>query len=106
MMKLKILIPTILGISLLVISTLALAQWKPLPTEDDRLKGSYRFERNGWVYVHLEGAPERVVLYRHALRAAIIGSGATNPVEYFEICVLLHGWRTDAFGPVGALRSG
>jgi len=24
------------------------------------LKGSYRFERNGWIYVHLEGGPARV----------------------------------------------
>jgi hypothetical protein len=27
---------------------------------DPRLAGAYRFEDGGWVYVHLEGAPERV----------------------------------------------
>ena len=27
---------------------------------DERLSGSYRFERNGWIYVHLEGPPERL----------------------------------------------
>ena len=27
---------------------------------DPRLDGSYRFERNGWLYVHLEGAPGRL----------------------------------------------
>jgi hypothetical protein len=27
---------------------------------DERLPGSYRFERNGWIYVHLEGPPERL----------------------------------------------
>ena len=26
---------------------------------DARLAGSYRFERNGWIFVHLEGAPRR-----------------------------------------------
>jgi hypothetical protein len=35
----------------------------PLGAEDP-LQGSYRFERNGWVYVHLEGAPERIG-YQH-----------------------------------------
>src|SRR6516225_7945665 len=32
------------------------------PTGDRKadLKGSYRFERNGWIYVHLEGPPERL----------------------------------------------
>ena len=29
-----------------------------------KLNGSYRFERNGWVYVHLEGSPRRVG-YQH-----------------------------------------
>src|ERR1700752_2057508 len=28
------------------------------------LQGSYRFERNGWIYVHLEGSPSRVG-YQH-----------------------------------------
>ncbi len=27
------------------------------PPDDPRLKGAYRFERGGWIYVHLEGAP-------------------------------------------------
>src|SRR5438270_12366484 len=40
------------------------AQWKPTVSEDDRMKGSYRFERKGWIYVHLEGAPEQIG-YQH-----------------------------------------
>lgn len=28
--------------------------------KDPRLAGAYRFERGGWVYVHLEGSPDRV----------------------------------------------
>ncbi len=38
------------------------AQQAPAP--DVRLQNSYRFERNGWIYVHLEGAPERLG-YQH-----------------------------------------
>jgi hypothetical protein len=29
-------------------------------SNDPRLKGTYRFERGGWVYVHLEGDPAAV----------------------------------------------
>jgi hypothetical protein len=34
----------------------------PAPTKpaDTRLAGAYRFERGGWIYVHLEGSPERI----------------------------------------------
>lgn len=28
--------------------------------DEERLNGGYRFEREGWVYVHLEGTPERI----------------------------------------------
>ena len=27
---------------------------------DARLRGAFRFERGGWIYVHLEGSPERI----------------------------------------------
>ncbi len=27
---------------------------------DSRLEGSYRFERGGWTYVHLQGSPEQI----------------------------------------------
>ena len=29
-------------------------------SDDPRLKGAYRFERGGWVYVHLEGDPSTI----------------------------------------------
>ena len=32
--------------------------------QDPQLQGSNRFERNGWIYVHLEGPPERIG-YQH-----------------------------------------
>jgi len=34
------------------------------PEADPRLRGAYRFERGGWVYVHLEGSPARLG-YQH-----------------------------------------
>ncbi|HEY4978747.1 MAG TPA: hypothetical protein VII25_06260, partial [Candidatus Acidoferrum sp.] len=29
-------------------------------SHDPRLKGTYRFERGGWVYVHLQGEPAEI----------------------------------------------
>lgn len=29
-------------------------------TQDQRLEGSYRFERGGWTYVHLQGSPKQI----------------------------------------------
>src|SRR5713101_7841663 len=63
-MKRKLLAPTIFVVALLSLSAFRFAQWKPTRAEDDRLKGSYRFERNGWIYVHLEGSPDRIG-YQH-----------------------------------------
>ena len=34
------------------------------PVDSGRLGGSYRFERAGWIYVHLEGSPEQIG-YQH-----------------------------------------
>src|SRR2546429_9684899 len=63
-MKLKLLSTLTLGVALLSLSAFRFVQWKPTLSEDDRLKGSYKFERNGWIYVHLEGAPEQIG-YQH-----------------------------------------
>src|SRR5438309_5551202 len=62
----KLRLPLMLGliIATLSISAFCFAQWKPGVSEDDRLKGSYRFEQNGWIYVHLEGSPEQIG-YQH-----------------------------------------
>src|SRR5712691_4011154 len=54
----------ILGISILMVSAFRFGQYKPTRAEDDRLKGSYRFEHNGWIYVHLEGSPGQIG-YQH-----------------------------------------
>lgn len=63
-MKLRLVALIGLGAVLLSVSAFRFVQFKPAPAEDDRLKGSYRFERNGWIYVHLEGAPEQIG-YQH-----------------------------------------
>src|SRR5882672_4982400 len=63
-MKIRLFQVVLLGLTLLCSSQVRFGQWKPSITEDDRLKGTYRFERNGWIYVHLEGAPEQIG-YQH-----------------------------------------
>jgi len=40
-------------------STIAQARER-VAADDPRLKGAYRYERGGWVYVHLEGAPGNI----------------------------------------------
>src|SRR5258708_11223878 len=30
------------------------------PAQPSQMQGSYRFERGGWIYVHVEGPPERL----------------------------------------------
>lgn len=63
-MKMRFFATLALCAGVLLVSGFRFVQWKPTPTEDDRLKGSYRFERNGWIFVHLEGAPEQIG-YQH-----------------------------------------
>ncbi len=43
------------------------------PTSDPRLAGAYRFERDGWVYIHLEGSPKRIGFQHGVLLAPEIG---------------------------------
>ncbi len=46
----------------------------PVPSDaaDPRLKGAYRFQRGGWICVHLEGSPSRVGFQHGYLLAAEI----------------------------------
>jgi hypothetical protein len=39
------------------------------PAKADPLQGAYRFEQNGWIFVHLEGAPDRLGFQHGALLA-------------------------------------
>ena len=63
-MKMKLFQALLIVLVLFGGSQFRFGQWKPTISEDDRMKGSYRFERNGWIYVHLEGAPEQIG-YQH-----------------------------------------
>jgi hypothetical protein len=63
-MKSKLSLTVLLVLCAFLFTAFHVAQRRPTPAEDDRLKGSYRFERDGWIFVHLEGAPEQIG-YQH-----------------------------------------
>ena len=48
----------------IAVSICAFAKQDPASSTDPRLKNAYRFERAGWVYVHLEGSPSDIG-YQH-----------------------------------------
>src|SRR5436190_23500864 len=81
-MKLKLLSTLTLGIAIFSMSGFRFVQWKPTISEDDRLKGSYRFERNGWLYVHLQGLPEQIG-YQHGKLLAKETAGLPRASEPF-----------------------
>jgi hypothetical protein len=54
----------LLGLSVLLFASFRSHEAAHPPAKDDPMKGSYRFERDGWIFVHLEGAPEQVG-YQH-----------------------------------------
>src|SRR5689334_5524930 len=53
-----------IAVTLLLIVTITVLPMPRLSRGADDLQGSYRFERNGWIYVHVEGPPERLG-YQH-----------------------------------------
>ena len=78
------------GWCLLALILLASTAWaagsKPSAARGDeaRLKGGYRFERNGWVYVHLEGAPADIGYQHGYLLAPEIQEGF-RVVQYKDV---------------------
>jgi len=54
----------LLGLSVLWFASFRSHEAAHPSAKDDPMKGSYRFERDGWIFVHLEGAPEQVG-YQH-----------------------------------------
>ena len=48
------------GMKQLAAKAAARTESAPAASADPRLHGAYRFERGRWVYVHLEGSPERI----------------------------------------------
>src|SRR6266508_1082557 len=63
-MKLKIAATLLMVLGVFLLTGFRTQQRRRPPAEDDRLKGSYRFERDGWIFVHLEGTPEQIG-YQH-----------------------------------------
>src|SRR5436190_9829004 len=72
-MKLRLFLTFLSIIAAVSFTFIAAAQWKPTVSEDDRMKGSYRSEQNGWIYVHLEGVPEQIGYQHGKLLAKEIG---------------------------------
>ena len=63
-------------LALLLLSSLAFAS-----PQTDSLKKSYRFERDQWIYIHLEGSPSEVG-YQHGYLLAPEIADAFNAVRY------------------------
>ena len=88
----KLLLTLGLTTAALFITTFTFAQWKPGVSEDDRLKGSYRFEQNGWIYVHLEGSPEQIG-YQHGKLLAKETEDLLRVVKPFLHHETKHDWE-------------
>ncbi|HEV8186833.1 MAG TPA: C45 family peptidase [Pyrinomonadaceae bacterium] len=54
----------LLGLAVLLFASFRSHEATRPSVQDDPMKGSYRFDRDGWIFVHLEGAPEQVG-YQH-----------------------------------------
>ena len=74
--------------SLLLFSCLAFAQ----SSTDPRLAKAYRFERGGWVYVHLEGSPEDVG-YQHGYLLAPEIEDALKAVRLYDTHTTRRDWE-------------
>jgi len=59
----------------ILVGIAASAQSSSDPSTDPRLKNAYRFERAGWVYVHLEGSPSDIGFQHGYLLAPEIADG-------------------------------
>src|SRR2546430_16176693 len=91
-MKSKLVTLTIMALAALSVSAFRFAQWKPTISEDDRMRGSYRFDRNGWVYVHLEGSPEQIG-YQHGKLLAKETEDLLRVVKPFLHHETKHDWE-------------
>jgi len=54
----------LLGLSGLLLVSFGKHEAAQPTAKDDPMKGSYRFERDGWIFVHLEGSPDQLG-YQH-----------------------------------------
>jgi hypothetical protein len=61
------------AVALLLMMTIEARPISGKSASADNMQGSYRFERNGWIYVHVEGPPERMGYQHGYLLAQEIG---------------------------------
>jgi hypothetical protein len=81
----RILQPAMILVSLAVLmSPRAAAATDAKSGDIDRLRGSYRFERDGWIYVHLEGPPESIGYQHGQLLAGEIADFLRVIKPFFE----------------------
>jgi hypothetical protein len=59
---------------------------------DNRLNHAYRFEKGGWVYVHLEGSPEQIGFQHGSLLASEI-EDAFQSVKLFDVHQTHRDWE-------------
>jgi len=62
------------------------------PAPDPRLDKAYRFERDGWIYVHLEGTPEQLG-YQHGFLLAPEIQDAFEAVKYEDTYRTKRDWK-------------
>lgn len=59
---------------------------------DARLAGAYRFERGGWIYVHLQGSPDEIG-YQHGYLLAPEIADAFAAVKLEDVHSTKHNWN-------------
>jgi hypothetical protein len=68
----------------LLVVLLLLTPWLSAHSDDPRLKNSYREEKNGWIFVHLEGTPNQIGFQHGYLLAPEIDDCLKMFAYYFE----------------------
>src|SRR5579864_8754441 len=68
-----------------------LAEARAASPADPRLNGAYRFERGRWVYVHLQGSPERIGFQHGYLLASEIAD-AFQAVKFQDTHLTQRDW--------------
>ncbi len=68
----------------LLVTLLLLTPWLSAHSDDPRLKNSYREEKNGWIFVHLEGTPNQIGFQHGYLLAPEIDDCLKMFAYYFE----------------------
>ncbi|HVB34726.1 MAG TPA: C45 family peptidase [Patescibacteria group bacterium] len=64
---------------------------KPSSPQEARLEGAYRFEEDGWIYVHLQGSPENIG-FEHGFLLAPEIADAFRAVRLEDVYTTDRGW--------------